>query len=181
MMTLTLVSGNPGKQREWQRLMPSEFNFESADINLDEIQSLDLEAIAVDKAKRAYEHLGRAVVVDDISAGLVKLQGLPGPFIKFFETSLGEDAMYQLSTAADRRAIVTCCIAYYDGTNTITARGEVLGRVVSERGENGFGFDTVFIPDGSNETFAQMTPAVKDTFSHRAKAIKALCLQLKEL
>jgi non-canonical purine NTP pyrophosphatase (RdgB/HAM1 family) len=181
MQTITLVTGNAGKLAEWQRLLPAEFKLESANIDLDEIQSLDLEAIVIDKAKRAFDHIGKPVIVEDVSAGLVKFGGLPGPFAKFFEVTLGPDALFQLAGESGSAAIVTCCAAFYDGTTAITARGDITGKVVAARGENGFGFDSCFMPDGSDKTFAEMSFAEKDSFSHRAHAIKALLTQLKKL
>ncbi|HET6924566.1 MAG TPA: non-canonical purine NTP pyrophosphatase, partial [Candidatus Saccharimonadales bacterium] len=89
MKTITFVTGNPGKLAEWQRLFPADIRLESADVDLDEIQSLDLEAIAIDKAKRAYAQLQRPVLVEDVAAGLDSLGGLPGPFVKYFEKSIG--------------------------------------------------------------------------------------------
>ena len=179
--TITLVTGNAGKLAEWQRLFSAEFKLETAAIDLDEIQSLDLEAIVEDKAKRAYERLGEPVIVEDVSAGLVKLGGLPGPFVKFFEVQLGAGALLQLAGGPGSPAIVICCVAFYDGKTTITARGEITGTVVALRGEQGFGFDKCFMPDGSNKTFGEMSFAEKDSFSHRARAVKALLTQLKKL
>jgi len=178
MKTITLVTGNPGKLVEWQRLFPKNITLESADIDLDEIQSMDLEAIIADKAKRAYAVIGKPVLVEDVAAGLVKLGGLPGPFIKYFELELGLDALFKLAEKEGDAAIVTCTIGYYDGSSLITARYDVEGTVVPSRGSNGFGFDRVFVPKGQTKTYGEMTPAEKDVISHRANAIKLLVTQL---
>lgn len=178
---ITLVTANPSKLAEWQRLFPADYALDSVAIDLDEIQSLDLEAIVIDKARRAYEQLGTPVLVEDTSAGLVKLSGLPGPFIKFFELEMGRDALFQLAGAAGEAAIVTAIIGYFDGSHTITARGDVTGSVVAARGENGFGFDVCFVPDGGTKTFAEMTASEKDSLSHRAMAVSELVRQMREL
>ena len=180
-MKLTLVSGNQGKLREWQRILPATMELAIHDLDLDEIQSLDLEAIVADKAKRAYDILKTPVLVEDISAGLESLNWLPGPFIKFFEHRLGQDALYKLAGKAGQTAKVTCMIAYYDGKKLISAKVEVMGQVVESRGQNGFGFDKVFIPDGSTKTYGQMTHLEKDKVSHRAKAIALMVQKLNEL
>ena len=179
MSTLTLVTGNPGKLVEWQRLLPTEYKLESADIDLVEIQSLDLLAIVADKAHRAFEHIGSPVLVEDVSAGLVRLGGMPGPFIKYFEISMGLDALFQLAAKTGDAAIVTCTIGYYDGSRLISAQADVVGSVVSARGNNGFGFDCCFVPEGADKTFAEMSPTEKDGISHRAQAIKSLFEQLR--
>lgn len=181
MQTITLVTGNAGKLAEWQRLFPSNIRLDAADINLDEIQSLDLEAIVKDKATRAYERIGSPVIVEDVSAGILKLHGLPGPFIKFFEIEMGDDALYQLAGAECEPAIVTCTVAFYDGLSTLIARADIEGTIVASRGDNGFGFDKVFIPKGHAKTFGEMSAEEKDSISHRNTAIKSLVMQLESL
>lgn len=176
---VTLVTSNRGKLIEWQRLFPAEFKLESADIDLPEIQSMDLIAIIEDKARRAFERIGSPVLVEDVSSGLTKLGGLPGPFIKYFEVALGMDALYKLAEQEGDPAIVTCTVAYYDGVTMITAEGVTRGTVVPPRGDNGFGFDAVFMPNGSNKTYGEMNGAEKDAVSHRGKAIAALVDQIK--
>jgi inosine triphosphate pyrophosphatase len=179
MQTITLVTGNPKKLEEWQRIFPEDISLESADIDLDEIQSLDLEAIIIDKAKRAFERLNGPVLVEDISAGLTSLGGLPGPFIKYFELELGADALYRLAKQAGETAVVTCMVAYFDGTRSLTARADVAGTVVPARGHKDFGFDCVFVPDGYTQTFAEMATEEKDNASHRKAAIQILVEQLR--
>lgn len=178
MKTITLVTGNKSKLAEWQRLMPAEFELKTADVDLPEIQSLDLEEIIRDKVRRAYEQLKSPVIVEDVSAGLDNLGGLPGPFIKFFEKRLGMDALFQLASAAGDPATVYCSVAYYDGEKLLTATGEVHGSVVPTRGEHGFGFDKNFVPAGQPRTYGEMSPAEKDSLSHRAQAVRALLPQL---
>jgi inosine triphosphate pyrophosphatase len=143
-------------------------------VDLAEIQSLNLETIISDKVKRAYEALKTAVIVEDVSAGLDNLGGLPGPFIKFFEKQLGRDALYQLAPAKNSPVTVRCAVAYYDGTTLLTATSEIHGTAVASRGEHGFGFDQNFQPAGSMKTYGELDPVEKDTISHRAEAIVKL-------
>src|SRR4051794_8967648 len=96
---LTLVTGNEHKLAEWRRLLPAGFKLENVELDLHEVQSLDLEVIIIDKVKRAYASVGKPVIAEDVSAGLDKLGGLPGPFMKFFEKQLGKDALFQLANA----------------------------------------------------------------------------------
>ena len=161
-------------------MMPADMTLESVDVDLTEIQSDDAEEIVVDKARRAYEVTGRPVVVEDVEAGLEKLGGLPGPFIKFFNKKLGNDALYQLAGKEGEKATVTCTVAYYDGTSMIIVRGEVQGTVVAPRGDS-FGFDIVFVPDGETETYGEMSREKKNSLSHRSKAIKLLIEKLESL
>jgi non-canonical purine NTP pyrophosphatase (RdgB/HAM1 family) len=178
MKTITLVTGNKGKLAEWQRLFPTDYQLESVDVDLDEIQSLDMDAIITSKAKRAYDAIGKPVIVEDIWAGLDKLSGMPGPFIKFFELRLGMDALFKLAEKEGDPATVRCAIAYYDGSEMLVVHSEVKGSVVPTRGEYGFGFDKVFVPNGQPKTYGEMVPAEKDRISHRALAVKQLVKKL---
>lgn len=161
--------------------MPESIQFEVADIDLPEIQSFDARTIITDKVQRAYTAIGKPVLVEDVSAGLDALQGLPGPFIKFFEERLGKDALYQLAQGRDPAVTVTSTIGYYDGSKLIITEGIVRGVVVAARGENGFGFDCCFVPDGQTKTFAEMTVKEKDAISHRSLSVHAFLAELKEL
>ena len=178
---ITLVTGNKGKLTEWQRLMPAHYSLVSSDIDLDEIQSLDLEAIVADKVRRAYERLQTPVIVEDVAAGLDKLAGLPGPFIKHFQKQLGPDALYQLAGQAGDPVTVTCTAGYYDGVHLIVVSGVVQGSVCAARGQNGFGFDRCFVPDGQPKSFGEMEAHEKDALSHRSQAITKLLVQLEQL
>jgi inosine triphosphate pyrophosphatase len=163
MPTIYVVTGNPHKLASFQRHL-HDFDFEMVDIDLPEIQSLSAREIITDKVKRAYEQVGKPVVVEDVSAGLDNLGGLPGPFIKFFEERLGKDALYQLGGAVAPVTVIST-IGYYDGSELIIAEGLVHGSTVAPRGENGFGFDSCFVPDGQTKTYAEMTNAEKDSIS----------------
>jgi inosine triphosphate pyrophosphatase len=169
---LTLVTGNKGKLNEWRRIIPDSIQLVSHDVDAAEIQSLDIEEIVLDKARRAYEQLRVPVVVEDVSAGLKKFGWLPGPFIKFFIKTMGEAALFTIASKSGEAAKVTCAIAFFDGKHFFTVKAESYGKVVMPRGSNGFGFDKVFVPDGYTKTYGEMTNEEKDTVSHRSKAIK---------
>ncbi len=179
MTELFLVTGNENKLREWQALVPADVTLASADIDLVEIQSDDPEEIVADKLRRAYEAVGKPVMVEDVEAGLEKLGGLPGPFIKFFNNRLGKDALFQLAGGEGEKATVACTAGYFDGNSMVIVRGEVEGTVVAPRGD-AFGFDIVFVPDGETLTYAEMTPEKKNSLSHRSKAIRSLLDKLKQ-
>ncbi len=182
-MKLTLVSGNTGKLAEWRRILDSELglDIDIHDLDIPEIQSLDPEEIVLDKAKRAYNILKTPVIVEDVSAGIEKLGWLPGPFIKFFLKTIGENALHLLAGRENEPARVACAIAYYDGQRSFSVVGKNKGVVVAPRGDNGFGFDKVFIPEGSSKTYGEMNTAEKDAVSHRSKAIKLFAKKYSEL
>lgn len=179
MTQIYLVTGNPNKLKEWQQILPDDVAIDIATVDLTEIQSDDPVEIITDKAKRAYEAVGQPVVVEDVEVGLEKLNGLPGPFIKYFLKKMGHDALYQLAGEGGR-AVVSCSIGYYDGETMTTVRGDVPGTIVAPRGQSGFGFDITFVPDGESQTFAEMDDEKKNTLSHRRKAIQLFVEKFRE-
>lgn len=179
MKKMYLVTGNPNKAQEWRHILPSDIELDIVDVDLIEIQSADSQEIITDKVQRAFEAVGKPVIVEDVEAGLAKLNGLPGPFIKFFIKNVGSDVLYQLAGKEGEKATIACSIAYYDGTNLITVKGEVPGTVVAPRVTEGFGFNITFVPEGETETLAEMSEEKKNSLSHRSKAIHLLVDRLK--
>lgn len=181
MSKISIVTGNPGKVRELRAMAMGKLDFIMADVDLTEIQSLDLAEIVTDKLKRAYAQVGGPVIVDDVSAGLESLQGLPGPFIKFFDQKLGGDALWKLAQGAEQEVTIRCMAGYYDGSHLLLSEGVIEGTVVAPRGTNGFGFDAVIMPEGQGKTMAEMSDTEKSNISHRGKAFRALIEQVADI
>jgi inosine triphosphate pyrophosphatase len=181
MTEITIVTGNPGKLQEWQALLPkqSQLKFVIHKLDLPEIQSMDLQAIVKDKLERAYQILKKPVIVEDVSAGLDNLHGLPGPFFKFFEEMLGPTALLQLAQKPGQPATIICTIGYFDGHKMLFSDGSVHATVVEPRGTNGFGFDSVILVDGQTKTNAELTADEKNRISHRGQAIAKILTKLQ--
>ncbi len=172
---MIFVTGNKNKLEEFKEILGAE-NISSKNIDLDEIQSVDVGDVALDKAKRAYDILKQPVVVEDVSFELDEFGGLPGPFIKYFEQKFPKSSMIKmLGDNKNRGARAIACIAYFDGKNNFVVKGIVNGGVTKEIfGEGGFGFDHYFVPDGYTKTFAQMGKEEKNKISHRKRALDLL-------
>jgi non-canonical purine NTP pyrophosphatase (RdgB/HAM1 family) len=153
-------------------------------VELDEIQSEDLNRIVGHKAMQAYDLVGRPVLVEDVSLGFAALNGLPGPFIKFFVESPDglEKLCRMLDGFDDRSARAECVFGYYDGDAVQLLRGGLDGTIAdSPRGENGFGWDQIFIPNGyDGKTRAEMTPSDDARTYATIKPFEALRLFLKK-
>jgi XTP/dITP diphosphohydrolase len=119
------------------------------------------------------------------------LGGAPGVYSARFAGEDGNDAknneklMFLLKDVpvAEKTAkfVSVITLAFPDG-KVIVARGECPGRIIEEpAGENGFGYDPLFVPDAYDRTFAQLTSEEKNLISHRAHALKELERQLKEM
>ncbi|HSP94769.1 MAG TPA: non-canonical purine NTP pyrophosphatase [Thermoanaerobaculia bacterium] len=174
------VTGRAEKALEAERLG---FRFERVNLDLAERQALDPADIVESKAREAYAKLARPVVVEDSGLAIRAWNGFPGALVKWLEKSAGLEAMARmLDRFPDRFATATCAVAYFDGQRVVQGRGEVRGTVAdAPRGEGGFGWDALFIPEGSDRTFAEMSGEEKDGVSHRRRAWEALARKVPEL
>jgi non-canonical purine NTP pyrophosphatase (RdgB/HAM1 family) len=156
-MNLTFVTGNQAKTDYLAKLLGVKFKHQK--VELDEIQTTNLAAIGEHKARQAYEILQSPVLIDDVSLGFDALNGLPGPFVRFFvETDNGlEKLCRMLDNFESRGALATCVMVYYDG-RTLEAFEKSLRGTISDqpRGENGYGWDKIFIPEGYTQTRAEL-------------------------
>ena len=142
------------------------------DLDLPEIQALDLETVIAAKAQLAYEALGGApVIVEDTGLFIECWKGLPGALVRWFEETVGPAGICSmLQGFADRSARAQTIVAAYDGSLEVFS-GEVRGQIAqAPRGDQGFGWDTIFIPEGETRTFAEMASEEKDRLSMRRKA-----------
>jgi len=155
-MNVVYVTGNAGKAEYFSKIIGLDIEHHDADV--EEIQSLDLQEIAINKAKQAYAQLKRPVIVEDTSLSIKSLGPLPGPFIKWFEIGMGLDGFCRLADLSeDRSAMVSNVHVYYDGYTAHPFQGSLEGTIAdSPRGEGGFGFNPTFIPVGKNQTMAEM-------------------------
>ena len=171
MKSITFITGNAAKAEYLKEYFKQPF--EHMKLDLPEIQSLDLREVVEDKAKRAFAIVKKPVLVEDVSLVLHGMKKLPGPFVKLFETALGDEVICTLATQiGDRRAHVEIMFALYDGKDMKIFNGEMDGRIAEEpAGESGFGWDVVFINDGYDVTRAQMG---KDAWRSTGMRTKAL-------
>lgn len=176
----TLVTGNPNKLAESRRILGLEIAGEA--IDLPEIQSSDLETVLRAKADAAWAALGRPLVVEDTGLALAALNGFPGPLVKWLLEAVGAAGIARLGhKLGEPRAEAVCGLLYLDADGPILAEGRTPGTLVEPRGDGGFGWDPVFQPDGASETYAELSPEVKDEIGHRGRAWRALQSKLRAL
>lgn len=128
-------------------------------IDLDELQSTDLHVIVEHKLRQAYAACQQPVLVEDVSLVFNALGKLPGPYIKWFVESAGDEACCRmLDGFTDRSAAIRCTFGYFDGLRMEFFDSELRGSIATQpRGDNGFGFDRFFIDEGLDITRAQMS------------------------
>ena len=179
-MNITFITGNVAKAEQLGRHLAHPISHQKLD--LVEIQSLDLHEIIEHKAKEAYKQVGGIVLVEDTSLTFNALGQLPGPLIKWFLTELDNTGLCKLLDAYDdRSAVAEVCIGLYDGKELRTFEGEARGSIApTPRGEKGFGWDPIFIPEGHEKTWGEMDHEEQKETSMRRIALHKLEGFLKE-
>jgi XTP/dITP diphosphohydrolase len=192
MRELIFATHNEHKAIEIQAILSNSFRvltLDQAGITDDIPEEQDsLEGNAIQKARFVYARLGLNCFADDTGLEVRALGGEPGVYsARFAELSggrlPGEDVsaanirtlLRRMDGIGDRSAGFRTVIALIIDGKEFTFEGVVEGEILSElRGEDGFGYDPVFLPEGYAETFAEMSLAEKNKISHRARAVNKL-------
>ena len=198
MTELLVASRNRRKLAELRRVLDAAGISGLTLLSLDDVGPFDeapetgatFEGNAVAKARDAFRATGLPTVADDSGLEVDALNGMPGVLSARWAGVHGDDAantallLAQLRDVPDARrgaAFVSAC-ALVSGSGETVVRGRWPGRIVREpRGDGGFGYDPVFVPEGSTRTAAELTPEEKDAASHRGRALAALLPALRVL
>lgn len=201
MVTLLVASRNQKKLAELRRVLDAAGLTRLTLVSLDDVAPFEeapetgasFEENALAKARDAYAATTLPVVADDSGLEVAALNGMPGVLSARWSGRHGDDvANYELLLAQtndvpdDRRsaAFVSACALVYGPADCdhVVVRGEWPGVLSREpRGDGGFGYDPIFIPEGEARSAAQLSPAEKDAASHRGRALALLVPALREL
>lgn len=173
-MKITFITGNLDKLK-WLRMF-TDLPLEHKNLDLHEVQSLSIEEVVEHKAKDAYKILKRPVLIEDTSLVFNALGKLPGPLIKWFLKELGNEGLCKLlNSYKNRGAEAIVLFGLFDGKTFKTFEGKIKGTITKKpKGGNGFGWDSIFIPEGYNKTWAQMSDEEIIKTSIRKKALEKL-------
>lgn len=175
--TIHFVSSNDEKFHEIRGALETCTTVERLTLDLVEIQSISPAKVAAFKAREAYAQLGDGLVlVEDTGLGIDAWNGYPGALIKWVLGAIGEEGLCrQLDPWENRRATATVILCLFDGTHLNTFMGQTTGVITaSPRGTHGFGWDSIFQPDGYEITYGEMPRENKMTISMRARALEYL-------
>lgn len=141
---------------------------------------------ALQKARYVKEHYGYDCFADDSGLEVDILNGEPGVYSARYSGQGSEGNMdkllHNLEGKSERDAQFRTVIALLTGEESRLFEGIVRGTIIEERrGDGGFGYDPIFVPEGYDLTFAQLGSDVKNRISHRAKAVEQLAEYLKNL
>jgi XTP/dITP diphosphohydrolase len=176
----TLITGNRHKLREAREILGP--GVEGLEVELDEIQGLDSDRIAEHKARAAFAVVQRPIVIWDQSLYIRCLGGFPGPLVRWFWEQVGATRICRIAHSLGDPAISTrTTLTYCDGSSLRHCYGGIEGSIPpSPRGSNGFAWDTIFIPDGHDRTFAEMSAEEKNAISMHRLALEELRAFLSE-
>lgn len=170
-MKITFITGNHKKAEFLSKYL--DYPIAHKELDLDELQSLSLNKIVEHKARQAYSAIRTPVLVEDVSF-IIKAQGnLPGPFIKWFIEEIGYEGLCRLADSDPKRqAITQICYAFFDGDEMVYFDGQINGSMpLHPTGDDGFGFNCVFIPEGQTKTNAQMSADEVAKYSIRTATV----------
>jgi XTP/dITP diphosphohydrolase len=190
MTQLLLASRNTKKLAELQRILGPEVPGVTV-LGLDDVPAYpevpETGATFADnaliKAREGYRRTGIATVADDSGLTVDALNGMPGVLSARWSGKHGDDeanlrlVLGQLADTPDSRlgAAFVCAVALVSSSGEVVVDGRMAGRLVREpRGDNGFGYDPIFVPDGYAVTSAELPSQEKDAISHRGKALRAV-------
>lgn len=147
-----------------------------------------LEENALEKAAYVYENTGLNALADDSGLEVEALNGAPGVNSARYAGVHGDaeanmvKLLGELKGIENRKACFKTVLALILNGNKFEFKGEIWGQITeNKRGTAGFGYDPIFIPDGYDKTFAEMSPEEKNSISHRSIAVQKLVDFLKTL
>ncbi len=189
-MELVFVSGNNNKVKEISNKLPDFFSLKGLkDLNVfDEIPETSdtFKGNAQQKADYIFEKFGLNCFADDSGLEVDALNGAPGVYSARYAGNQKDDnannllLISKLKNETNRSARFKTVICLILEGKHYFFEGTVEGQIILEaRGGDGFGYDPLFVPNGSNKTFAELTLEVKNQISHRAKAVEKMVSFLK--
>ncbi|SGZ46369.1 CIC11C00000002605 [Sungouiella intermedia] len=182
--TITFVTGNQNKLKEVVYILGGTESEEgnkvgnyvitNKSLDIEEVQGT-IDEVTIQKARSAAKLLGGPVLVEDTCLAFNAFNDLPGPYIKWFVKGVGlqglVDMLYKFD---DKGAKAVCTFGYCEGPDSEVKlfQGITHGLIVQSRGHQNFGWDSIFEPTGFNETYAEMDKSLKNTISHRSRALE---------
>ncbi|MGQ3016223.1 RdgB/HAM1 family non-canonical purine NTP pyrophosphatase [Phenylobacterium sp.] len=185
---LVVATHNPGKAKELAAILENRFDLVTAgELGLPEPEETETTFVgnALLKARAAARGSGLIALADDSGLSVAALDGAPGVYSarwagpdKDFGLAMAKvESRLDATGLKDRAAWFTCAlaVAWPDEGPGLVVEGRLDGQLVFPgRGDRGFGYDPIFVPQGGQETFGEMEPAAKDAMSHRALAFAKL-------
>jgi XTP/dITP diphosphohydrolase len=177
-LEITMATSNLHKVEEANYVLkPFGVRLVARDIKGDEVQSFEPSVVAKASLEAAMKKFDGPLVVEDTGLFIDALNGFPGALAAYVHKSIGLQGILKLLEGVEnRKAHFDAAVAYGAPPGRIWVfTGRVYGRIsLKEAGSGGFGFDPLFVPEGFDKTFAEMSLEEKSKISHRALAFRRL-------
>jgi len=185
MKDLYFITSNKGKYKEVaNKLIEADFKVIQKNLGYPEVQANSLEDVVNFGVSYILERFHKPFIIEDAGIFIKNLNDFPGVYSADVFYKIGCKGILKLldGIKKDRGACFKSVIAYVNSDKQIHVfAGECFGHIgFEEVGDNGFGYDPVFIPNGENKTFAEMTVDEKNRFSHRGNSLDKLLEFIKE-
>ena len=187
MKKLIVATGNPGKLKEMQEYLVGlnwQLELKPKELEIEETGTTFRENAAL-KASSVAKAMGEWTIADDSGLAVDALNGSPGLYSARYGNTDEERInrlLRELGDNDNRQAQFICAVAIArpDGSIALQTEGICSGEILySPQGSGGFGYDPIFYVPSQQQTFAQMSPAVKHKISHRGRAFEALLPQMQ--
>ncbi|MBC7081781.1 MAG: XTP/dITP diphosphatase [Thermoplasmatales archaeon] len=164
------ITSNKHKYEEIKKIVK---NVKMLTIPYPEIQANELEEVVVYGIEYLKEKVDGNFFIEDSGLFIKSLNDFPGVYSSFVFKTIGNKGILKLmENKRNREAFFASVIGYYDGKINLF-KGICKGKIArEEKGNNGFGYDPIFIPEGKRKTFGEMEIEEKNLYSHRSKAVK---------
>ncbi|MCC7573481.1 MAG: XTP/dITP diphosphatase [Candidatus Methanofastidiosum sp.] len=181
MKELYFITGNKGKFKEAkEKLKHLDIELIQSNMGYPEIQASELKEIALFGINFCSERLKSPFFLEDSGLFIEELNSFPGPYSRYVQDTIGNEGILKLLLGIKNRS------AYFKSTVGLYEDGPRLfegvsrGTIANEiKGEGGFGYDPIFIPEEASKTFGEMTTREKNCFSHRGKALDIMVKYLE--
>ena len=167
---LLFASSNNHKFKEAQKILKSfGIPIQFYKLDLEEIQSNSIKEIAIKKAQDAFSKCKKPLIIEDDGLQVDSLDGFPGPYSSYVQKTIGNQGILALLNK-HRSAKFVSNITYCDKTSFKSFEGKLFGSISKSEKGKGWGFDPIFIPKNTTQTFGELIE--KNNLSHRYKALK---------
>lgn len=177
MLEIRFATSNPHKVSEGN-LVGKGFGIEfiQIDVPYPEVRDENVSVVAEEGAKFVYSKINEPVVVEDTGLFIDALNGFPGPYSAYVYRKVGCEGILKLLAGTERRsAHFTSAVGFCSSKGVRVFEGTIKGRISEKmRGNLGFGYDPIFIPEGYSKTFAE-DHQLKTNISHRRLAFQRFC------